>query len=125
MVSPFGSVTSAGCGSLEGSCFVSAPAPCGCCADKPAGNMKSTKFKVNIFFSMVFSLPHSSSAGGGTGRAGQGDYNRAVRRHQIFLGGLLYLFGGYGSQLLISRINEVGIVIKDRRRPNLIGKKKR
>jgi hypothetical protein len=74
---------------------------------------------------MVFSLPHSGSAGGGTGRAGQGDYYRAVCRHQIFLGGLLYLFGGYGGQLLIRRINEVGIVIKDRGRPNLIGKKKR
>src|SRR6478736_2887489 len=103
MVRPFGNGTSTGCGSftfkislltgallsrctLEGSCLVSAPGPCGCCADKPAVSTKSAKFSDNIFFSMVFSLPHSGSADGGAGRAGLGDHNRASRGHKIFLG---------------------------------------
>src|ERR1700727_2576547 len=140
MERPFGSVTSTGWGNLtfnissftgallsrstlEGSCLVSPPGPCGCgcCANNPAVSRPSEKWSKKIFFVMIFSLPHSGGVGRGIASAGHSNNNRPMFRHQILLCGLLNLLGGHGSQLSIRRIDEVGIVVKNSVSANLIG----
>src|SRR5579872_1354685 len=134
IVRPLGSETSVGCGSLtlrislftgtrfkrwtlDGNCLASPVA--GCWATAMAALSPAISTTDKHFFSMVISsLPCGAAAGTSSGC---GDHDGSMRGYQVLLRGLLDLIGGDGTKLVIGRVDQVRIVIKNGKSSNLIG----